>query len=137
MALKKINALKKERKLYLWGWPLAFSSGACLENLVASNLLKYCHFYEDTVGDAMKLCYLRDKYKREIDFVVLRDARPLFAVECKSGESEPGEHIRYFAERTDIPVFYQVHMGREEYEVRDDRVRALLFCTFTAEILKI
>lgn len=134
---KKISALKKDRKLYLWDWSLAPSPGARLENLVASNLLKYCHYYEDTAGDNMEVCYLRDKYKREVDFVVLKDARPLFAVECKSGEKDPGKHIHYFAERTEIPVFYQVHLGVEDYEVRDSRVRVLPFRTFVAEILKI
>ena len=99
--------------------------------------MKYCHFYEDTAGENMELCYLRDKYKREIDFVVLRDARPIFAVECKSGEREPSRHIRYFAERTEIPQFYQVHMGTEDYEVRESRVRVLPFLTFVPEVLKI
>jgi uncharacterized protein len=37
----------------------------------------------------MELRYLRDTDKREVDFVVLRDRRPLFAVECKSGEKAP------------------------------------------------
>src|SRR5438094_697147 len=60
--------------------------GARFENLVASQLLKYCHWIEDTQGYAMELRYLRDVVQREVDFVVLRDHRPLFAVECKAGE---------------------------------------------------
>jgi hypothetical protein len=133
---KKVNALKKDRKLYLWDWSTATTPGACFENLVAANLLKYCHFHEDVNGEAMSLCYLRDKYKREIDFVVLRDQRPLFAVECKSGDTELSAHIPYYATRTDIPVFYQVHLETDDYLVGDHRARVLPFTTFAAEILQ-
>jgi hypothetical protein len=34
----------------------------------------------------MELRFLRDTQAREVDFVVVRDKRPLFAVECKTGE---------------------------------------------------
>ncbi|MFH1981445.1 MAG: ATP-binding protein [Pseudomonadota bacterium] len=134
---KQINALKKDRKLYLWDWSLCKTPGARFENLVASNLLKYCHLIEDTQGDDMKLCYLRDKQKREVDFVVLKNSRPLFAVECKTGAGNVSKHINYFAERTEIPVFYQVHQGTRDYEVSDCRTRVMPFTTLAAEILKV
>ncbi|MDH5561881.1 MAG: AAA family ATPase, partial [Deltaproteobacteria bacterium] len=134
---KKIKALKKDRKLFMWDWSLCKTDGARFENLVASNLLKYCHHLEDTQGDEMELCYLRDKMKREVDFVVLKNQQPLFAVECKSGDADVSKHIGYFAERTEIPVFYQVHKGVKDYEVRDLRARVLPFRLFAAEILQI
>jgi hypothetical protein len=59
---------------------------------VASQLLKYCHWQEDTLGHTMELRFLRDTDKREIDFVVLRDRRPAFGVECKAGERAVGEN---------------------------------------------
>jgi len=134
---KKINALKKDRKLFMWDWSLCKAPGARFENLVASNLLKYCHFIEDTEGDDMTLCYLRDKSKREVDFVVLKNTRPLFAVESKTGDDDVSKHIPYFAARTEIPVFFQVHQGIRDYEVRNSRTRVLPFTTFAAEVLKI
>jgi hypothetical protein len=112
----RVRAVKKERKLYLWDWSGIDEPGPRFENLVASQLLKYCHFVEDTEGHAMELRFLRDTDKREIDFVVLRGRKPLFAVECKAGEKALGASIRYFAERTSIPRFYQVHLGERHYE---------------------
>ena len=50
----KIKALKKDLKLYMWDWSICKSLGARFENLVAANLLKYCHFIEDTQGDEMR-----------------------------------------------------------------------------------
>jgi len=102
-----------------------------LENLVAGQLLKYCHWVEDTEGYEMELRFIRDTDKREVDFVVLRDGEPQFAVECKSGERSVSPHTRYFRERTTIPLFYQVHLGEKDYgsEVSDTRVLPLAcFC---------
>ncbi len=85
----------------------------------------------------MELCYLRDRQKREVDFVVLRDRKLLFAVECKSGDKAISKHIAYFSKRTEIPYFYQVHSGIVDYEVAELRTRVLPFTRFAAEILKL
>ena len=77
---------------------------------MASHLLKYCHFQEDTEGDDMSLRFLRDSSGREIDFVVLKNGQPEFAVECKSGGRTLSRNISYFAPRSPIPCFYQVHL---------------------------
>jgi hypothetical protein len=134
---KKINALKKDRKLFLWDWSLCTNQGARFENLVAANLLKYCHFIEDTSGELMDLCYLRDKNKREVDFVVLKNNRPIFAVECKTGEGDVSKNIPYFYARTEIPEFYQVHMGSKDYFVKEIKTRVLPFTTFASEMLMV
>jgi predicted AAA+ superfamily ATPase len=128
----KVRAVKKERKLYLWDWSMAPEGGARFENLVASQLLKYCHLIEDAEGHAMELRFLRDTDKREVDFVVLKDRKPLFAVECKSGERGVSPAIRYFAERTAIPRFFQVHLGDRHYETGAAMV--LPFRTFCREL---
>lgn len=78
---KAIRAVRKEKKLYFWDWSGVEAGGARFENMVAGHLLKYCHLVEDTEGHAMELRFLRDTDGREIDFVVLRDGRPEFAVE--------------------------------------------------------
>ncbi len=104
-----LRAVKKERKLYLWDWSVCVNSSARFENMVASHLLKYCHLQEDTQGDDMSLRFLRDAAGREIDFVVLRNGKPQFAVECKSGGGKLSKNVSYFSTRTPIPLFYQVH----------------------------
>lgn len=124
----RIRAVKKSNKLYLWDWAEVESAGARFENLVAGHLLKYCHLLEDTEGFKMELRFIRDTDLREIDFVVLKDKKPLFAVECKTGESQLSPHIKYFRERTDIPQFYQVHLGKKDYV--DGIARVLPFTKF-------
>jgi len=125
----KVRAVKKERKLYLWDWSLVPDSGPRFENFIASQLLKYCHFMEDTEGFRMDLRFLRDTDKREVDFVVLKNDAPLFAVECKTGEKALNHFLFYFKERTEIPSFYQVHNGTKDYEKNGIRmIPAHTFC---------
>ena len=119
----RIRAVKKEQKLYLWDWSMVEDPGARFENLVASHLLKVCQFVEDTEGYRMELRFLRDTEKREVDFVVVRDRKPLFAVEAKTGERGVSPAVRYFKARTAIPTWYQVHGGTKDAVV--DGVRIL------------
>jgi predicted AAA+ superfamily ATPase len=131
----KIRALKKEQKLYLWDWATIENDGARFENMVASHLLKYCHFLEDTEGDVMELRYLRDTDGREIDFVVTKNKKPLFAIECKLSEKNLSSHIRYFAERTPIPEFYQVHLDEADFGNPKSIGRCLPLATLAREKL--
>lgn len=128
----KIRAVKKETKLYFWDWSQTPSPGARFENLVACHLLKYCHHIEDTQGYAMELRFIRDTDRREVDFVVLRDRQPEFAVECKTGERSPSPAIDYFRQRTTINDFFQVHLGTRDFI--SNRTRVLPFQRFCQEL---
>lgn len=130
----KIRAVKKEQKAYLWDWSLIQEEGPRFENLVASQLLKYCDLLEETQGYAMELRYLRDTDKREVDFVVIQEGKPLFAVECQLKDSPVGNALPYFAQRTKIPQFYVVHRGAKDYEHATLPLRVLPFQTFAKEL---
>ena len=134
--LPKLRAAKKEQKLYMWDWSLCDDPAARFENLVASNLFKYCHHLEDTEGEDMSLRFLRDSVGREIDFIVTRGGKPVFGVECKTGERDLSRNIPYFAARSDIPQFYQVHLGGRDHEFPASRARVLPLTTL-ATILKV
>jgi predicted AAA+ superfamily ATPase len=132
---ERIRAVKKEQKLYFWDWSeVRNNPGARFENMVAMHLLKYCHFVEDTEGYKMELRYIRDTDGREVDFVVLKDSMPLFAVECKLSEKNPSPHLKYFRERTNIPLFFQVHLGDSDFGDATKGVRVLPFPTFCKEV---
>jgi predicted AAA+ superfamily ATPase len=128
----RIRAVKEERKLYLWDWSMVEQPGPKFENLIASHLLKLCHFLEDTEGYRIELRFLRDTDGREVDFVVLRDRKPWFAVEAKTGEQSVSQAVRYFKERTAVPTWYQVHLGTKDAVV--DGVRLLPFAKLCEEL---
>lgn len=129
---RRIRAVRKAQKLYLWDWSTVPEAGPRFENLVAAQLLKYCHRLEDVEGYRMELRYLRDTTGREVDFVVMQDGKPQFAVECKTGEKEAGPALRYFAERTSIPAWYQVHLGERHYQA--GAITVLPFARFCREL---
>ena len=85
---------------------------------------------EDTEGYRMDLQYLRDREGREVDFVVIKDRKPLFAVECKLSDPALSKVIKYFKERTPIPEFYQVHLGNKDVGSADRGGRLLPFWKF-------
>jgi predicted AAA+ superfamily ATPase len=125
----KIRAVKKEQKLYLWDWSEVSDPGARFENMVACQLLKYCHYLEDDQGYRMELRYLRDTDGRETDFVVLKDGKALFAVEVKLSDKAETKAMRYFKERTDISNYYLVHNGNADKLQHGIRILPLrVFC---------
>lgn len=112
----KIKAVKKTQKLFLWDWSMIEKDGARFENLVASHLLKFCHYQEDTLGIKTELRYFKNTItEKEIDFIVLQKNKPLFAVECKTGESGLAKNLVTDGKRLAIPKLYQVHMGTKDY----------------------
>ena len=73
----------------------------------------------------MELRFLRDVEKREIDFIILKDGKPQFAIECKAGERTVSSSLKYFSERIDVPKFYQVHMGTKHFQT--DKIEVIPF----------
>ncbi len=128
----RIRAVKKEQKLYLWDWSEVSEPGPRFENMLACQLLKYCHYRQDEEGYQMELRYIRDTDSREIDFVVLEDNKPVFAVEAKLSDKPELKNLKYFQERTDIPTFYQVHTGSSD--TLSAGFRVLPFTVFCREM---
>jgi predicted AAA+ superfamily ATPase len=107
-ARKNIRSIKKEPKLYLWDWSEVEDPGVRLENMVASHLLKLCHFLCDYEGYRAELFFLRNVDKKEVDFLVTIDGKPWFAVETKLSSKDVDKSINYFRERINIPHVYQI-----------------------------
>ncbi len=115
------RALRKEPKVYLWDWSLVDDPGARWENLVASHLLKAVHLWTDHGLGDFSLWFLRDKQKREVDFLVSRDGQPWLLVEAKRSETGLVPALRYFQEEIGAPHALQVvrqlgFVGRSVFE---------------------
>ena len=108
------RALRKEPKYYLWDWSSVENPAARLENLVASALLKSVHAWTDLGAGDYGLHFLRDKEKREVDFLVTRDGAPWFLVEVKSsGSARLSPHLLRFQEVTGAAHAFQVALDLE------------------------
>jgi predicted AAA+ superfamily ATPase len=91
------RSILKQPKIYFYDTGFVKEdSGARLENAVACALLKQLHFLEDTAGETCSLHYLRDKNKREVDFLTVRDGKPEILLEVKLSRPEIAS-IKHFA----------------------------------------
>lgn len=120
------RALKKESKYYLWDWSEVANDGPRFENLVASHLLKFCHYYQDVFGSSLDLFYLRDLEKREVDFLLTWEKTPWVIIECKLSAGGSLTALRYFAERLAVKNrFVVVRAGGVDYLDRATGARTL------------
>ncbi len=115
-----IRAIKKAGKHYHYDWSLPQESPQRFENLVASHLLKWVHFKQDTEGRDLELRYFRDRDGREVDFVVSERKKVLLAVECKWGDAPIDKSLRYFAKRTVPEEAWQISAtGTKDYQTSE------------------
>jgi len=75
------KALRKEPKWFLRDWSAVADPLARTRTFIACHLLKAVEGWSDMGFGRFELRYVRDKMKREVDFLVLRDRRPWFLVE--------------------------------------------------------
>jgi hypothetical protein len=104
--------LRKESKLYLWDWgdvgDVGEREGSRFENLVALHLLKAVRTWTQVGEASLDLAYIRDKQKREVDFVISEDRRPRLLVECKLADTTLSPAMLEFQEKLDVPHAIQL-----------------------------
>jgi predicted AAA+ superfamily ATPase len=101
------KALRKEPKWFLRDWSGIAEDGARTETLVACHLLKAVETWTDLGFGTFELRYLRDKQKREVDFLVVKDQQPWFLLEAKHGDSRLSPSLAYYQAQTGAPHAFQ------------------------------
>lgn len=104
------KALRKEPRWFLCDWSGIDDPGARAETMVACHLLKAVEGWSDLGLGRFELRYLRDKMKREVDFLVVRDRKPWFLVEVKAGDTALSPALGYFRAATKAPHAFQAVM---------------------------
>ena len=105
------KALRKEPKWFQRDWSGLADDGARAETFVACHLLKAVEGWTDLGFGDFELRYLRDKQKREVDFLVARDRQPWFLVEVKLSETSLSPSLTHFQGQTKAPHAFQVVMS--------------------------
>jgi len=81
---RKINrALKKEQKYYFYNWAIVKNESIRFENAVAVAILRLINRWNEYGLGDFELRYIRDRNKKEVDFLIVKNNNPLFLVECK------------------------------------------------------
>jgi uncharacterized protein len=105
------KALRKEPKWFQRDWSGLADDGARAETLVACHLLKAVEGWTDLGFGDFELRYLRDKQKREVDFLVVKDRKPWFLVEVKLSETNLSPSLAHFQTQTKAAHAFQLVMS--------------------------
>ena len=130
-----LRAVHKEKKHYHYNWAEVSNLGARFENLIASHLLKWIHFQQDYYGKNVELRYFRDRDKREVDFVIIEDQKPIQAIECKIKPKEVSPSLKYFKKKFPQTECIQVHLETKEKYISKEDIKILPWNIFLQKYL--
>ena len=93
------RTLRREEKVYLFDPSAIESEGAKFENVVALHLRKLCDAWTDWGYGDFTLLYVRDREKREVDFLITDRHKPYALIECKPKAEGLDSSLAYFASK--------------------------------------
>ena len=133
------RSLRKEPKWYLRDWAGIEDPGRRSETLVGCHLLKAVEGWTDLGLGDFELAYLRDKSKREVDFVVVRDGNPWFLVEVKHRDKAISPSLAFFQSELKAPHAFQVVLDSDYIDAdcfaQRDRPMIVPARTFLSQLL--
>lgn len=105
------RSLRKEGKIFLWDWSEVTNQGARFENMIGSHLLKATHYWSDLGYGKFELKTIRNKEKKELDFLLLKNGKPFFTCECKLSDTALDHTFLRFKKLLGKTPHFQVHMA--------------------------
>ncbi len=110
------RSLQKDAKIYFYdtGMVKDSNSGVRFENLMAVSLLKHLNAIEDYKGQRTALKMFRTRDKKEVDFVLVVDDKPVQMLEIKLSDSKISPALRYFYQKYQIPAVQIVKNLKQE-----------------------
>lgn len=98
------RSILKEKKIYLFNFPVIEDESARFENLVALEFLRAVETWNDQGSGKFSLHYLRNKEKQEVDFLLAKNNRPFLLVETKLSDESPAANLLAFQNILNIPA---------------------------------
>jgi len=110
------RTLRREEKVYLFDFSVIEDWGAKFENIVAIHLHRLCDAWTDWGFGDFALYYVRDREKREVDFLITESRRPYALVETKLRASDIDPGLKYFTDRLKAKYAVQVVRHPQGFE---------------------
>ncbi|MBW2368016.1 MAG: ATP-binding protein [Deltaproteobacteria bacterium] len=129
------RSMRKEPKWYFLDWTYAGNEGSRFENMIATALHRFVVSLNDRGRPEVGLHFFRTYDKKEVDFVLVHNEKPILAVEAKTGAKKIHPPMRRFREAhgNDFPIIQVVNepgvcvkKGPGEYLAGYDRLMAIL-----------
>ena len=123
------RAIKKQVKVYFYDYSEIEGVGPRWENMIASHLYKEVHFREDTRGEKLGLWTLRDKEKREVDFVITLKNKPIELLEVKYSDDQFSPSLLYYSQKfpgaKSTHVSFQLNSSKSKKKVVGETIQML------------
>ena len=108
------------------------------ERLIRPHLLKAVGLWTDIGLGDFGLYYIRDKQKHEVDFLVAKDRKPWFLVECKTSPKEPlSEPLTAFQMALSVPYAFQVAVHADKTDIDPTEYRDMAIKTSVLDLMKV
>ena len=98
------RSILKEKKIYLFNFPVIDDEAARFENLVALEFLRAVEAWNDHGWGNFSLHYLRNKDKQEVDFLIAENNRPFLLAEAKLSDDAPAASLYAFQKLLNVPA---------------------------------
>ncbi|MCL5268773.1 MAG: AAA family ATPase [Bacteroidetes bacterium] len=132
---KLVRTLRREEKFYLFDYSVIEDAGARFETMTALHLRKLCDYWTETGQGDFQLHYVRDRERRETDFLISQDRQPFALVEVKLKGSNIDPSLRYFSDR--LKPKYSMQIVREGEGFREAFVSKGILLTTAAQALAV
>ncbi len=110
---KLTRAIKKEKKLYFVDWSILTGPGAVFENMIAVSLERLAARLTETGMGDFEIRYIRDREKREVDFVLVKNNKPVCLFEAKTSDRGISRSARYYAMKLSVPLYQITHQAEK------------------------
>lgn len=113
---KIARAIQKEKKYYLFDYARIRDDSAKFENMVACELWHAVTLWNDLGLAEFSLHFIKDKEKREVDFLLVKDGAPFLLIEAKLSDAQPAKPLMAFQGKLRIPAV-QLTSDRKGYRI--------------------
>ena len=120
---KKVHrSIKKEKKVYFYDWALHLDPSKQFENYIACELKHRIEIWTKQTKYKFDLFYVRTRDKKEIDFLITRDAIPYLLIESKLSETSIDSHAFQIAHQLgQVPIIQLLHRPNVLKRSKDNR----------------
>jgi uncharacterized protein len=113
---KIARAIQKEKKYYLFDYARIKDDAAKFENMVACELWRVVTLWNDLGLAEFSLHFIKDKEKREVDFLIVKNSVPFLLIEAKLSDTQPAKPLIAFQNNLRIPAV-QLTLNGKGYRV--------------------
>lgn len=126
---RKINrAITKEKKLYLFNYPLIQDIGAKFENMVSLELYRAINNWNEKGYGNFDLHYIKNKEQEEVDFLISNNNLPILIIEAKNSDVQPTKALINFQNNLNVPAVQLVNQ-ENIYKINKNKANKILITT--------